>query len=91
MTVVVGASFALLPGWLNEFAAQLGRYPSYTAIGSPVWIITQYYLPWLGAPFEVGMTALLVLYLLFEWRRLPGSAAASASFHWRHREPSALV
>ena len=82
MTVVVGASFALLPGWLNEFAAQLGRYPSYTAIGSPVWIITQYYLPWLGAPFEVGMTALLVLYLLFEWRRLPGSAAASASFHW---------
>ena len=82
MIALAGASFALMPGWLSEFADQLVRYPSYTAIGSPVWIVTQYYLPQLGAPFEIGLSALLLLYLLFEWRRLPGSAATSGRFHW---------
>jgi hypothetical protein len=44
-------SFALLPGWLFDWIDQVRAYPSYTDIGSPVWVITRYYLG-LGAVGE---------------------------------------
>jgi len=90
MVLLMGASFALLPGWLAQFVGQIGRYSSYTAIGSPIWIITHHYLPQTGlqpgeAPatlLQIGLSGLLVAYLLFQWRRLPQASVASGLFHW---------
>jgi hypothetical protein len=90
MLFLLGISFVLLPSWLAEFLRQVTQYPSYTAIGSPVWVIAQYYLPQLGlglsqaifTALEVGLSALLLVYLLVEWRRLPQVTAGTGAFHW---------
>ena len=82
MVLLLGASFLLLPGWLGEFVAQVLRYPSYTDIGSPVWILTHEFLPFLGAPGEVVLSALLLVYLLVECRHLPRAGATSMRFLW---------
>ncbi|MGD8904833.1 MAG: glycosyltransferase family 87 protein [Anaerolineae bacterium] len=82
MALFLGASFLLLPAWLGEFVAQVLRYPSYTAIGSPIWIVTHLYLPFLGTPGEVALSALFLLYLLVQWRHLPRAAATSDLFLW---------
>ncbi len=82
MVFLLGVSFLLLPGWLVQFVHQVARYPSYTAIGSPVWVITHYYLPQLSTPVEVSISALLLLYLLVQWRRLPHVGATSSTFQW---------
>jgi hypothetical protein len=37
-------SFVLQPSWVGDWLAEIGRYQSYTAVGSPVWVIAQYYL-----------------------------------------------
>ena len=82
MALLVGASFLLLPGWLGEFVAQVLRYPSYTDIGSPVWILTHHYLPFLGTPGEVVISALLFLYLLVQCWQLPRVGPSSLQFLW---------
>ena len=82
MALFLGASFLLLPAWLGEFVAQVLRYPSYTAIGSPIWIVTHLYLPFLGTPGEVALSALFLVYLLIQWRHLPRAAATSDLFIW---------
>jgi hypothetical protein len=82
MAILLGASFLLLPGWLGEFVAQVLRYPSYTDIGSPVWILTHHYLPFLGTPGEVVISALLLLYLVIECRHLLRVQADSERFLW---------
>ncbi|MBI5669041.1 MAG: DUF2029 domain-containing protein [Chloroflexi bacterium] len=60
------ASFLLQPSWLSDWLAQLALYPSYTALGSPVWIITRYYLG-LGDAAELAVAAALVALLLWAW------------------------
>ena len=88
--LLMAASFALLPIWLAQFVDQLEHYPSYTAIGSPIWIIIHHYLPQTGLQLgeatatllEIGLSGLLVVYLLFQWRRLPQARLASGMFHW---------
>ena len=45
MAVLCGASWIAVPGWLGDFLTQMMRYSSYTAIGSPVWVITRYFFP----------------------------------------------
>jgi hypothetical protein len=82
MAVLLGVSFVLLPGWLVEFTRQVMLYTSYTALGSPIWIITHHYLPQLGKPVEVGLSALLLLYLLGQWRHLSQAGATSGAFQW---------
>jgi hypothetical protein len=82
MALLFGASFVLLPGWLAGFLGQLMHYTSYTAIGSPVWILSQYYFPFLGTPVEIGLAALLVIYLLFRWVHLPQAQETSGEFYW---------
>ncbi len=90
MVFLIGASFALLPAWLAQFMGQIGRYPSYTAIGSPIWIIIHHYLPHTGfhlgqataTLLEIGLSGVLVVYLLFQWRHLPQASVASGMFHW---------
>jgi len=82
MAVLLGASFLLLPGWLGEFVAQVLRYPSYTDIGSPVWILTHHYLPFLDTPGEVVISAVLLVYLLVQCWQLPRVGASSPHFLW---------
>jgi hypothetical protein len=66
MSVLILASFLLQPSWLGDWIAQLQLYPSYTALGSPVWIITSYYLR-LGNWAEYAVSAALALLMLAAW------------------------
>lgn len=59
-------SFILVPTWVGDWLAQLGLYPSYTALGSPVWIVTQYYLG-LGDAAEWVTAGGLLAALLWAW------------------------
>jgi len=79
--VLLGASWALEPSWLGDFLHQVSLYPSYTAIGSPVWIITNYYFPILGKPVEILLSLALMLYLVFVWHRSL-QAGSEKAFHW---------
>lgn len=67
--VLLLASFILLPSWLSDWLTQLGLYTSYTAIGSPVWVITSYYLK-LGDWAELLVGLVLVAGLLVAWYKL---------------------
>jgi hypothetical protein len=75
------ASFVVLPGWLGEWLGQLGRYTSYTAIGSPVWVLTHVYLPFLGPVGEIVISVALVGGLLGAWWRVTVRGQA-AEFGW---------
>jgi hypothetical protein len=44
--------------------------------------VTHLYLPFLGTPGEVALSALFLVYLLIQWRHLPRAAATSDSFFW---------
>lgn len=70
MAVLCGASFVAQPDWLSSFVTQMMRYPSYTAIGSPVWVITHYFIPALGAPGEIVLSLALFGWALVTWGRL---------------------
>lgn len=80
MAVLAGLSFLFLPTWLTGFIDQVRYYPAYTITGSPLWVITGYYWPQLGKPVEWLLIALLLGYLLWQWRKLPGLAAVSTEF-----------
>ena len=58
------ASFLLQPTWLSDWITQIQRYPSYTALGSPVWIVMQQTLG-LGDAGEWAVN--LVFYALMLW------------------------
>jgi len=66
MLVLLAVSFVLQPSWLGDWLKQLGNYTSYTALGSPVWIITSYYLH-LGGWAELLVSGLLGLSMLVTW------------------------
>jgi hypothetical protein len=57
-------SFLLQPSWLGDWLGQVGSYSSYTALGSPVWIIVEYYLG-LGSLGDWALN--LVFYGLMLW------------------------
>ncbi|MCU0514958.1 MAG: DUF2029 domain-containing protein, partial [Anaerolineae bacterium] len=42
---LLALSFLLLPSWFSDWLAQLALYPSYTAFGSPVWILSHWLTP----------------------------------------------
>lgn len=67
LAILLGLSFVLLPSWLGDWIAQASQYNGYTRIGSPVWVITQVYLPFLGRPGELVIDAALVLLMLWAW------------------------
>lgn len=46
-------SFVLLPSWLADWLAQVRIYDTYTALGSPIWIIVVYYLNLGEAPLRL--------------------------------------
>ncbi len=64
--ILAGAAFILQPSWLGDWLAQVGNYSSYTALGSPVWIITQYYLG-LGTAGEWALNLPLIALMLWGW------------------------
>ncbi len=66
MLALLGISFLLQPSWLGDWVAQLGQYPSYTALGSPVWIITSYYLK-LGGWAELLVSGVIGATMLVTW------------------------
>ena len=66
MLALLGVSFLLQPSWLGDWMAQLGQYPSYTALGSPVWIITSYYLK-LGGWAELLVSGVVGATMLVTW------------------------
>jgi hypothetical protein len=71
LALLVGGSLLLLPNWPVLWLRQLVDYPSYTDIGSPVSILASAVPaaePWIGR----GLTALLLLYLLWEWGQARG-------------------
>ncbi len=71
VAVLAGASWAAEPGWVAGFLRQMARYPSYTAIGSPIWIITHVVFPVLGIWGEVALSALAIAFLIgAAWRAL---------------------
>lgn len=80
--MLFGLSFLFQPSWLADFVRQLMAYPSYTRTGSPVWIMTHYYLPFLGTPGEVTLSLLLLLYLAYQWRHLVQSGNVPDTFYW---------
>ncbi|HEX2907650.1 MAG TPA: glycosyltransferase family 87 protein [Phototrophicaceae bacterium] len=59
-------SFLMQPSWLGDWLGQLALYPQYTALGSPVWIIVQYYLGLRNAAEYIVM-AVLVGLMLWNW------------------------
>jgi hypothetical protein len=82
MVLLASVSFALLPSWGGQFVRQVMAYPLYTRLGSPVWIVAHRFLPWLGTPFELGVSLLIVVYLVVQWRHLPQVTMGSGMFHW---------
>lgn len=82
MVLLLGFSFLLQPNWLFSFIDQVLNYPGYTVTGSPLWVITGFYLPELGKPVEYLMIAGLLIYLFWNWRWLPKVAANSSIFYF---------
>lgn len=80
MIALLGLSFLLLPGWLPGFLAQVNAYPGYTITGSPIWVLTGFYFPRLGHPVEIGLSALALLLLVVQWRRLVKITAVADEF-----------
>ena len=64
------------PAWPAGFLTQLQRYPSYTELGSGIWIMTTYYL---GSPpaFEWALTLAALAGLAIAWWRL-----RAATYGW---------
>jgi hypothetical protein len=80
MTVLVLSSLLLVPTWISDFFTWMSRYPSYTAIGSPIWTLTHYFFPQLGTPAETVISLLVLGHLLYTWR---GAANRSwLEFDW---------
>lgn len=88
MFLLLAISFLLLPNWLGSFVEQVLRYPSYTAYGNPLTVLTGHYLPRLGAAPAVGrllapgLAVLLLAYLFWQWRHLAETSASEARFHY---------
>lgn len=70
LALLVGGSWALSPGWIAPFMGWMARYSGYTAIGSPLWLLTERYVPILGRPVHFVLLALLIAYMVWSWRRL---------------------
>ncbi len=62
-------SLLVLPSWLGDWIEQVGRYTSYTAIGSPAWVLTRVYLPFLGGVGELVLSVGLLALTAWAWKR----------------------
>jgi hypothetical protein len=60
MALLLGASWIAEPSWVASFLGQVGRYTSYTHIGSPMWVIAHVVAPVLGEWGEWVLSGLAV-------------------------------
>lgn len=67
LAVLIAVSFLLLPSWFGSFLQQISGYTGYTAIGSPVWIVTHMTIPALGSTGEAILTVIFAVILLTVW------------------------
>ena len=67
MGLLLGTSWLAEPGWMTGFLHQVARYPHYTALGSPAWILTHITFPELGSWGEWVLSLAAVGYLLVAW------------------------
>ena len=67
--VLAGVSFVLLPSWFTDWLTQVARYPSYTGVESPVWIVTLLVFPFLGQIGGIVISGALILLMLWAWYR----------------------
>lgn len=74
-------AFLALPTWFGAWWQQLTGYTSYTAIGSPVWVLTRVYLPFLGEAGESALSAALVFLVVWAWGRVIGQKRGD-EFWW---------
>jgi len=75
MALLMGASWLAEPSWVYGFLHQITRYPSYTALGSPIWILAHIIFPALGAWGEWALSVLALVYLIgAAWGALRGRA-----------------
>jgi hypothetical protein len=65
MALFLGGSWIVEPGWVGGFLGQVARYTSYTAIGSPIWIIAHVMFPFLGTWGEWVLSGLAVVGLIW--------------------------
>jgi hypothetical protein len=68
MGLLLGASWLAEPAWLTGFVRQVAKYPSYTAIGSPIWILSNITFPVLETWGEWSLSLAALGYLLVAWR-----------------------
>jgi len=66
VAILIATSFLLIPTWLSEYLDQLDDYTSYTAIGSPMWVVVQHYLG-LGDAGEAIAATGIGLILVVVW------------------------
>lgn len=78
MALLLGGSFLLLPSWFGEFIRALGEYKSYIQIGPPVQVIGELFLspPW-SEIAAIGISILLIGWLIHRWRRTIGADVKS--------------
>lgn len=63
---LLALSFILQPTWVSDWVFELQRYTTYTEVGSPVWVLTQFYLN-LGAAGEWAVSLVLYGVVLWAW------------------------
>jgi hypothetical protein len=68
MTILLLSSLLLVPTWISDFFIWMIKYPSYTAIGSPIWTLTHHFFPQLGKLAEITISLLVLGYLFYTWR-----------------------
>jgi len=68
VVLLMSVSLVLLPGWPAAWLRQMVDYPSYTELGSPVSILSGFLGP-AGPAVAYGMSSLLAIFLLWEWRQ----------------------
>jgi len=75
LLALLGGVTLLQPDWIAGFLDQLVRYPSYTELGSAIWIMTSYYL---ATPplLAWGLTALALAALGSVWWRFRSASEA---------------
>ncbi len=65
--ILMGGSLAIMPDWPMRWLRQVFEYPRYTELGSPISILGGV-LPGLEPWFTRALTALMLLYMFWEWR-----------------------
>jgi hypothetical protein len=72
---LAASGLLLAPTWIADYIAGMLNYAEYTAYGSPVWLLTEHYFPFLGRPVNILLTLSLLTYWLRIWSR-------AASWTW---------